>query len=531
MAVRKVTVIPSKTRREIYNAEVSALERVCAYCRVSTDSEEQESSYDLQVKHYTDYINKKPEWQFVDIYADEGISGKSTKYRKEFLRMIADCKKGKIDKIITKSISRFARNARDCKDYVMQLKELGISVFFEKENLDSMQAGSDLVLSILSSMAEQESRDISTNLKWTWKKKFAKGEVMLNTTRFLGYTKDEDKKIVIVPEEAEIVRRIYREFISGKTYNEIARGLEKDNIISPGGVEKWHSSTISSILTNEKYKGDAILQKTYSVDFLSKRQKNIGQAEMYEVKNSHPAIISRDVADMASAEIEKRKNIRGATKSGHGKYSSKYPFSGVLICGNCNSKYRRHSQWSGDKKTPIWVCTLKQNSHNNDCQALPIKEVVLEQAFVECMRRLLENKDEFIKTLVANISECVEDNFADDLGEIDNEVLNLQTKLVELNREHRNGKIEKADYIQQYDILANNLEKLMEQRNLVNTKCEMTKSAKTRMQEMQKFLDNIVQINTFNKDLFTTLVEHIRVMSKHNIIIEFKCGFTYEMDI
>lgn len=445
--------------------------------------------------------------------------------------MIEDCKKGKVDRVITKSISRFARNARDCKDYVMQLKELGISVYFEKERLDTMQAGTDLVLSILSSIAEQESRDTSTNLKWTWRKKFEKGEVMLNTARFLGYDKDEKKNIIIVPEEAEVVRRIYREFIGGKTNGEIARALESDGIKSPGGFDHWHPSTVYSILTNEKYKGDAILQKTFSVDFLSKRMKNIGQVERFDVTNSHPAIISRELAELADAELNRRRNLRSSTESGHGKYSSKYPFSGILVCGQCNSKFRRHAQWSGDTKTPIWVCINKQVSKNKDCQALPIKESVLEQSFVECLHRLIDNRVEFVETLLNNINDCLADSETVTTATIDAEIVKAQTALLELNRSQRNGTIDKPTYLAQYDTAAKELESLMEKRDVEKCRKEEIWAEGKRMEEMKEFLDTTEPLNCFNPDLLVNLVERIKVMDKHNLLFIFKCGLEYEMQI
>ncbi len=528
---RTVTVIPSRTRNEINGGRRLARERVCAYCRVSTDSEEQESSYELQVSHYSEYIQGKPNWEFAGIYADEGISGKSAKNRKEFQRMIQDCRDGKIDKVITKSISRFARNARDCKDYVMQLKEIGISIYFEKESLDTLSAGTDLLLSIMSSIAEEESRSISTNLKWTWKKKFERGEIMLNTTCFLGYTKDEDKNIVIVPEEAEIVRRIYREFIAGKTYGEIIDRLESDGIKSPQGNEKWHRSTILSMLTNEKYEGNAILQKTYSVDFLTKRKKNEGQVDRFEIMQSHPAIVTSEMAEMARVEIEKRKRVRGVTDSGLGRYSSQYAFSGLLYCGECGTKYRRHSQWNGDVKTPIWVCLLKQSSKNQECKELPIKEAVLEQAFVESLKRLIESRDQFRERLQENIISIVAEKDDQTIIKIDSKIETAQNQMLQLNRDSRDGRLTREDYIISYDTIALNLEKLLADRGVMTASNEHSNTSVSRMEEMRNMLDMVGNIETFNGDLLKALVEKIIVKHKHEIEIYFKCGLTYTMAI
>ena len=520
----KVTIIPTRTRSEIFNLTPSPFERVCAYCRVSTDKEEQETSYEYQVNHYTEYIKSKKEWQFAGIYADEGISGKWTRNRVEFNRMIEDCKAGKIDRIITKSVSRFARNARDCKDYVMQLKELGISVYFEKENLDSMATGTDLVLSILSSMAEQESRDMSTNIKWTMKKKFEKGEFMLNYTRFLGYTRDENKNLIIVPEEAAVVRRIYNEFLSGKTCGQIARELERDMIPSPDRKPNWYSSTVQSILTNEKYCGDALLQKTFSVDFLSKRQDNHGQVEQYHVTDSHPAIIPKEMAELVKVEFEKRANLRTTSPTGHGQYASRYPFSGIVICGNCNSRFRRHSQISGGKTIPIWVCITKQVSHNEKCTVLPIREVVLEQGFIECLRRLIADRENFIDILTANINDCITDMPMSDLTEVDQEIDEQQKLLIEINRQYRSATIKKVDYTNQYDAVSKTLQGLMATRASLQSQNEVIKLSANRMTEMREFLEGVRTLDTFNGDIMRDLIEEVRIMSKHEAIYIFKCG-------
>jgi DNA invertase Pin-like site-specific DNA recombinase len=541
-AVRKVIRIPAKTRSEIYNLSgAQELLRVAFYARVSTDNREQESSLENQQKHFEDLLIKHQEWQSAGLYTDDGISGKFVKNRKSFLRMIVDAKAGKIDKIITKSISRFARNNMLCRQYVMELKEIGISVFFEKENLDTMSAGSDLVLSILASIAEQESRDISTNVKWTYEKKFEKGEVVLNASRFLGYSKDEEGKLIIVPEEAEIVRRIYREFAGGYTYNVIARGLERDGILSPGKFENdnnscsgeiWHPSTVKSILENEKYKGDALLQKTFNVDFLSKRQKNIGQVDSVFVENCIPAIISKELADMVKVELERRKRIRNSSnESGRGKYCSKYPFSGLLICNECFSKFRRHAQWSGDKKTPVWVCCKHQKTKGKDCKSLPIKESVLEQAFMDCIRRLGEDKETLIKQLTQNIEESLCTANTEAKEDIDLKIRALQDKMLELVRKLKTGEITVAIYNEEIIKLENSMQCYQKQKEAMTSHEEKLGEYQSRMKYMKTYLDKAFNFQEFDGFLLTNTVEQIMVINKHRIVFEFKCGFEYEMEI
>ena len=251
--------------------------RVAAYCRVSTETDEQATSYEAQIEHYTEFIQKNPNWVLAGIFADDGISGTNTKKRDEFNRMIDECMSGNIDMIITKSISRFARNTLDCLKYIRLLKEKNIPVFFEKENINTMDSKGEVLLTIMASLAQQESQSLSQNIKLGLQYRYQQGQVQVNHTRFLGYTKDADGHLIIDPEQAEIVRRIYREYLEGSSMDKIAKGLEADGIFTGAGKTKWWTSTINKILRNEKYIGDALLQKTFTVDFLSKKRiKNNG---------------------------------------------------------------------------------------------------------------------------------------------------------------------------------------------------------------------------------------------------------------
>ncbi|MCM1224268.1 MAG: recombinase family protein, partial [Lachnospiraceae bacterium] len=356
----KIRVIPAKPRQELMGRTAAAGERpklrVAAYARVSTDHEEQESSYEAQVEHFTKYITEHEGWELAGIYADPGLSGKNIK-RKQFLAMIRDCESGKIDKIITKSVSRFARNTLDCVKSARKLKEMGIGIYFEKENLDTLQENSEFVLTIMASLAEEESRSISNNIRWSVKKKFQDGKVILNTKHFLGYSREKKSTVLtIVPEEAIIVRRIYSEFLDGYSLKEIADGLTRDGILTPAEKSVWHATTIRSILQNEKYKGDCHLQKTYAPDFLSARMKNEGQEVSYYVEDSHAAIISKEMFEMVQQEFRNRREMRSSGETGHGKFSGKYPFSGMIVCGECGETYRRHQQYNTTKKYYIWVC-------------------------------------------------------------------------------------------------------------------------------------------------------------------------------
>ena len=282
--------------------------RVAAYCRVSTDSDEQATSYEAQVEHYTEYIQKNPDWEFAGIYADDGISGTNTKKREEFNHMIDDCKAGNIDMIITKSISRFARNTLDCLKYIRQLKDMNIPVLFEKESINTMDAKGEVLITIMASLAQQESQSLSQNVKLGLQYRYQQGKVQINHNRFLGYTKDADGNLIIDPEQAEIVKRIYREYLEGLSMDKIAAGLERDGILTGAGGKKWHTSTINKILRNEKYIGDALLQKTYTTDFLNKtRVKNNGLVPQYYVEGDHEAIIPKDIYLQVQEELVRRR--------------------------------------------------------------------------------------------------------------------------------------------------------------------------------------------------------------------------------
>ena len=263
--MKNMTVIPPKPQKgnSAAKEEVQRL-RVAAYCRVSTDSDEQETSYEAQVTPYTEYIQKNPDWVLAGIFADDGISGTNTKKRDEFNRMIDECMAGNIDMIITKSISRFARNTLDCLQYIRQLKDKNIPVYFEKESINTMDAKGEVLITIMASLAQQESQSLSQNVKLGLQYRYQQGKVQINHNRFLGYTKDENGHLVIDPEQAEIVKRIYREYLEGSSMDKIAAGLEADGILTGAGKTKWHTSTINKILRNEKYIGDALLQKTYT---------------------------------------------------------------------------------------------------------------------------------------------------------------------------------------------------------------------------------------------------------------------------
>ena len=337
----KVTMIPAKLDRATFTPLDQTIKRkVAGYARVSTDSEEQQTSYAAQVSYYTEYIKKRADWEFVNVYTDQGISATNTKHRDGFNAMITDALDGKIDLIVTKSVSRFARNTVDSLTTVRKLKEKGVEVYFEKEQIYTLDSKGELFITIMSSLAQEESRSISENVTWGQRKRMADGKVTMPYGRFLGDRKGEDGLPEIVPEEAEVVRLIYRSFMEGLTSGKIAQLLMEKKITAPGGKEKWHSSTIESILTNEKYKGSALLQKKFTVDFLTKKVKiNEGEVPQYFVERSHPPIIDPEEFELVQAEIARRKAIGRV-------YSSSNIFSAKIVCSCCGSFF-------GDRKSVV----------------------------------------------------------------------------------------------------------------------------------------------------------------------------------
>ena len=376
---RKVTVIPPIAEMQGESRIDMRPKRVAAYCRVSTDREEQEHSFETQKAMYTEMIMMKPSWQTAGIYADEGITGTVAKKRPGFMKMIEDCRKGKIDMIVTKSVSRFSRNNLDCLMYVRELKQLGIPIIFEKEGINTIQVSSELLLTLFGALSQAESESISINVKLGIRQSLKNGNVRFSYKTFLGYRKGADGQPEIVPEQADIVRRIYNDFLAGATYLEIAKRLTEEKVPTMGGGSRWFSERIKSILKNEKYKGDALLQKTYITDPISKRvKKNNGELPMYYVENSHPAIIERRIFDRVQEEIARRagkkKVKQTGTKTELGRYSGKYALTELLYCGECGTPYRRCT-WSRDgKKKIVWRCVSRLDYGKKYCKNSPSVE-------------------------------------------------------------------------------------------------------------------------------------------------------------
>ena len=393
-----------KSVREISPEKTSQTEkrghrqiRVAAYCRVSTDSDEQEMSFEAQVEFYTDKIMRNPEWKFAGIFADEGISGTQATKRPRFMQMIRQCQRGNIDMIITKSVSRFARNSVDCINYVRKLKEMGIPVIFEKEGLNTMHATSEIYLSMHGIFAQSESESLSGNVRMGKAMSAKKGNVSFSYKSFLGYRRGADNQPEIDPEQAEIVRLIFDRYLAGDSLTTIKRFLESRSYPSPTGKSTWSVTTIHSILTNEKYKGDALLQKTYVIDCITHKSKKNDDRPQYYVENNHPPIVSKETFNKVQEEMARRASKRKVkevgTKTESGKYSGKYALTDMLICGHCGTPYRRCT-WSkkGTKKI-VWRCISRLDYGKKYCPDSPsVKEESLQNAIVECIRQVIEDE-------------------------------------------------------------------------------------------------------------------------------------------
>ena len=519
-AKMSVTVLPArKQARGKNDDEEKAKLRVAAYCRVSTDSDEQATSYEAQIEHYTAYINGHPDWSLAGIYADDGISGTNTKKREEFNRMIDECMAGSIDMVITKSISRFARNTLDCLKYIRQLKEKSIPVYFEKENINSMDSKGEVMLTIMASLAQQESQSLSQNVKLGLQYRYQQGEIQVNCNRFLGFAKDENKRLIIVPEEAKIIKRIYREYLEGASMLKIARGLEADGILTGAGNEKWHTSNINQILRNEKYIGDALLQKTYTTDFLTKtRVKNHGIVPQYYVENSHEAIIPREIFMQVQEELIRRRIVHTSPNGKNRTFSSIHCFSNMIICGGCGEFYRRIHWNNRGKKSVVWRCISRLENTGLYCDARTVLESTIEQVLVTAINDTLCQKDSLFTVLKQNIEAVL-------CHGNDQTIINIDKRLAELQEELVKLASSKVDY----EKVGNDIYRLREEKQKLQLESAGRDEVKKRIDEMSTFLQKqSTALTEYDEALVRRLIEKV-IVYEDKFTVEFKSGVTVEV--
>ena len=520
MAEKNITVIPARKRVGSTAAKEKVKKlRVAAYCRVSTETEEQNSSYEVQVAHYTDFIKKNAEWEFAGIFADDGISGTNTKKREEFNRMIDECMEGNIDLVITKSISRFARNTLDCLKYIRQLKDKNISVFFEKENINTMDTKGEVLLTIMASLAQQESQSLSQNVKLGLQYRYQQGKVQVNHNRFMGYTKDEEGNLIIVPEEADIIKRIYREYLEGKSLAGIGRDLEKDGILTAAGKPKWRPETIKKILMNEKYIGDALLQKTFTVDFLTKKRvKNEGHVPQYYVENSHEAIIPKELFLQAQEELHRRNNIYTGADKNKRLYSSKYALSTITFCGDCGDIYRRVYWNIRGRKEFVWRCVSRIEQGPETCKNRTVKEGDLYDAVMTAINRLLAGGDNMIRTLEENIHAVIGETTEYQISEINNLLEEKQKELIKL-----------ANKGQDYEHLAKEIDELRDKRQTLLVEDASLSGENERINELIEFIrKNKFRTLEYDDKLVRKIIQNVTVYEEH-FVISFKSGIEMEV--
>lgn len=515
-----VMVIPARRQvgNNIKKAEKPKL-RVAAYCRVSTDSDEQATSYEAQIEHYTEYISKNPDWVLAGIFADDGISGTNTKKREEFNRMIDECHAGNIDMIITKSISRFARNTLDCLKYIRELKDKNIPVYFEKESINTMDAKGEVLLTIMASLAQQESQSLSQNVKLGLQYRYQQGQVQVNHNRFLGYTKDADGHLIVDPEQAEIVKRIYREYLEGKSMDKIAAGLEADGILTGAGKTKWHTSTINKILRNEKYIGDALLQKTYTTDFLTKKRiKNNGTVPQYYVEGDHEAIIPKDIFLLAQEELARRRLVH-TTKNGKRRcYSCNHCFAQIVFCGECGEFFRRVHWNNRGCKSIVWRCCSRLEATGHACHARTVNEELQKEIVIQAINQVLCKKDDYLQTLQANIATVVKQGDSLSPEVIDERLRELQKEL-----------LKKANQKDDYDAIADEILRLRDMRKQAEVDSVVRDEQMRLIRDLQDFIrQQPTTITDFDETLVKRLITKITVFEDH-FTIDFKSGVTIEI--
>lgn len=520
MVTKNVTTIPATITRFTQTPLASQKKRRTAgYARVSTDSDEQFTSYAAQVDYYTQYIKSREDWEFVSVYTDEGISGTSTARREGFKTMIADALAGKIDLIVTKSVSRFARNTVDSLTTVRQLKEKGIEIYFEKENIWTLDSKGELLISIMSSLAQEESRSISENVTWGKRKRFADGKVSVPFSHFLGYDRGEDGSLVLNKDEAVIVKRIFSMFLQGMTPYGIASRLTAEGIPSPGKKTKWNAGTVRSMLANEKYKGDALLQKTYTTDFLTKKKKpNEGEVPQYYVTGSHEAIIEPEIFDMVQRELARR-------SKGRNRHSGVHVFSGKIKCGACGSWFGSKVWHSTDKyRRVIWRCNHKFDGEK--CATPHVDDKMIEAAFIKAVNLLIAERDAILEDCAA-IKDLLfsTKGLEKERSELQQEIDVISKMIQDAIGENARIAIDQTAFQSRYESLVQRFDTAKARYDAV---CAEMDDKRNRRASMEQFLEDLARrdalLTEFEAEAWHALVDYVTVYASDDIRVTFKNG-------
>ena len=536
---KKVSMIPAKPQ---YDRSIKLSEkklRVAAYCRVSTELEEQESSYEAQVEYYTRKIQETENWKLAGIYADDGKSATNTKKRDDFKAMIKDAESGKIDMILTKSVSRFARNTVDSLLTIRKLKEKNVAVVFEKEGVNTLDGTGEILITILSSLAQEESRNISENTRWGVVRKFEKGKVIVNHNKFMGYTKNENGDLVIVPKEAEIVRLVFRLYLEGYSTGKIAKYLEEQKIKTATGLEKWHDTVVLKMLRNEKYMGDALLQKTYTVDFMTKKKvMNKGIVPQYYVEDDHEAIIPKDLFYRVQEELARRASVNKSAvtrkKNMKSKYSSEYALTGILLCGECGQEYRRVTWARNGKKKIVWRCSNRLTNGTKYCKdSVTLEEGILNRTVMEAIHRITCNDGNFASALRQNVIRVIGSYGREqEPDEYDEKIKAKQEEMVSLIAENAAISSYTDEFDERYRRIAEEISTLKEEQLEARRKKKLAESYDQRLKDMDSFLkQQTYQMPEFDNDLVRRLIANIKVVSEDKLLIQFQSGIVMEQEI
>ena len=539
-AERIVEVIPATWNPADESVREIRKLRVAAYCRVSTELEQQQSSYDIQIEYYTRHIMQNPNWIFAGVFADDGRSATNTFRRDDFNQLMDQCLKGKVDMVITKSISRFARNTVDCISWVRKLKEKNVAVYFEKENLNTLDDSTEMILTILSSQAQEESRAISTNVKWGYARKFEKGES--TGQRSYGFRKAPTGEMCIVEEEAAVIRNMARWFLDGDSLERIKHRLEDAGIETTTGKKTWSTGTIYNILTNEKIMGDVLLQKTFTADYLTKRRvKNSGQQKQYYVKNHHEAIIPKTVYYKIQEEIARRSSLKKAGtrkgKTAQGVYSSKYALTGIMVCNECGAHYRRTTWAKNGKKVIVWRCINRLEHGTKRCHESPtLKEEVIQEAIMGKLHSLSIDQEEEnflngVKEDILRAAKVVGGGCTEE--EIDKTIEELRDQLMDYvgmaAREH-GGENWYSDRMRKLGL---QISELKRRRESIREQEKIRDEYEYLDQEISRIIGETGGATgaEFDNIFIRQIVREIRVISKNKLQIQLRTGMVLDVNL
>ena len=491
--------------------------RMAAYCRVSTENADQKESLEAQKAHYETWIKRHSDWEFAGVFYDFGISGIKADSRDGLQALLYACRTGSIDYVLTKSISRFSRNTADCLSPVRELLSCNIPIYFEKENIDTGSMDSELILSIMASLAQQESESLSKNTKMGIHYRFQQGKVMVNARNFLGYDKDEDGHLIINPEQAEIVKRIFREYLEGKSCKKIAQVLERDGVLTSRGKAKWHDTSVRKILENEKYMGDALLQKTCTVDFLNKKRvKNTGMQPQYYVEDDHEAIIPKEIFLMVQEEMARRSE-QNACFGRRKNFSANHPFSKIVFCAECGEEFRRIHWNNRGKKSIVWRC-LTRLEHKDECHARTLNEGILIEAFLDALNEIVGNSDTYLERLKVNLEAAINAANPESAAALPARMAELQQELIDRTERREN-------YDDITDILR--LRELQAQADMDGT---AKSEHKKRIRELLKFIERQKsKVLVFDGSLVKKLLEKVTVYDDY-LEFRFKSGMTVNVE-